>query len=359
LDLWNNHMRELAVLLFCFSVIFPYCKLALCLMSWLLPLPPESRGRLLCVLNTLGKWSFVDAYVLMTLMGLGSLDTQMHGGIGVAVFIDPRPAFVSFLVATVISLIVGEVILHCHELNLGEHKKPNTSGRAPSLLIHLVGFAFILFVVSSYLEICSFEIEGIIGWFLNFLKGDQNGNKFGFSLLNLGARLWNVTSDAHQIEAVFMQAIYFLSAFAMNASFLLAALSFASVVMPKRIAGHIQEMLPVLHSWSAADVFAVGVILTVQETKHGSFVYTPPWLKTQVKETLRPRIQMPGASNDIIQIVPRLEAGAWLLVLTAIIYALAGHHFLRLIRNKDLGGSEQLLSDEEDDASEDDEEYHN
>jgi len=357
LDLWNNDMPQLATLLFCFSVIFPYCKLTLCMISWLLPLPPGFRGKLLCVLNTLGKWSFIDAYVLMTLMGLGSLDTKMHGGIGVAIFIDPRPSFVSFLVATVISLILGEVIGHCHELNLGEeHKIPNASGQAPRLLIHLLGFAFVLFFVSSCLEICSFEVQGITGWFLNFLQKDASGNKFSFSMLNLGTKLWNVTSDAHRIEAVFMQILYFLTAFAMNASFLLSALSFASIVMPRRAAGHIQEILPMVHSWSAADVFAVGVILTVQETKRGSFVYTPPWLKTKVRERLRPRIQMPGASNDIIQIVPRLEVGAWLLVLAVIICALVGYHFLRLIRYKDLESSQQLLTDEEDDASEDNEE---
>merc|ERR1712032_1525705 len=194
---------------------------------------------------------------------------------------------------------------------------------------------------------------GIIGWFLNFLQGDTSGNKFGFSLLNLGIRLWNVTSDAHRIEAVFMQVIYFASAFAMNASFLLAAVSFASIVLPRRIAGRIQEVLPIVHSWSAADVFAAGVILTIEETKHGSFVYTPPWLRTQVEETLRPRIDMPGASNEIIQIVPRLESGAWLLVLTAIIYALVGYHFLKILSSKGQVNSELLLSDEEDNASED------
>jgi len=319
-------------------------------------LPPGFRGKLLCVLNTLGRWSFIDAYVLMTLMGLGSLDTHMHGGIGVAVFIDPRPSFVSFLVATIISLILGEVIVHCHEASLGEHKKPNTSGQAPNLLIHLLGFTLVLFFVSSYVEICSFEIQGLVGWFLNFLQGDTSGNKFSFSLLNLGIKLWNVTSDEHRIEAVFMQIIYFLSVFAMNAFFLSAAVSFAGIVMPKRIAGRIQELLPIVHSWSAADVFAAGVILTLEETKHGSFVHTPAWLKKHVRETLRPRIQMPGASNDILQIVPRLEAGAWLLVLVVIIYALVGYHILRLIRNKDLGSSELLLSDEEDNADEDNEE---
>merc|ERR1712073_138909 len=48
----------------------------------------------------------------------------------------------------------------------------------------------------------------------------------------------------------------------MNACFLLAAVSFARFAMPKRIATRIQELVPVAHSWSATDVFAVGVIFT-------------------------------------------------------------------------------------------------
>jgi len=90
----------------------------------------------------------------------------------------------------------------------------------------------------------------------------------------------------------------------------------------------IRSFLPVIFACGAADVFAVGTILTVIETREGSFVPTPGWLREQVEQTLRPRIQMPGASNEIIQIVPRVESGAWVIALGSVLFAIGGHQFL-------------------------------
>jgi len=351
-DLWNAEMKELAVLLFSFSVVFPYLKLTLCLTTWFVPLPPYLRGKVLHVLNAMGKWSLLDAYVLMTLMGLGSLDTHMKGKIGLSVFIDPRPAFVSFLVATIISLVLGEVILGCHETNLEQPAPANRSGSAPNLIVHLLIFALVLLAVASCLDVCTFEVQGIVGWFLNYLHGDSGGNQFKFSLLSLGVKLSNVTSDAHQMVAFFMQVIYFMSTLVMNIAFILAAIVFAKVPLRRGAAEWAQMLLPVIFLWGAADVYAIGTILTIIETRHGSFVPTPGWLREEIQQTIRPRIMMPGASNEIIQIIPRVEVGAWFIFIGALIYGLAGCHLLRHIEGGEDEGGDKLTDDGGTSASE-------
>merc|ERR1719382_1238411 len=127
-------MKGLALLLFSFSVVFPYLKLTFCLVCWLLPMREDIRGRILWGLNALAKWSLLDAFVLMTLMGLGALEGRMHGGISVSVYIDPRPSFVSFLVATIFSFALGELILYCHEVNHEESVDESSSNRDRSLI---------------------------------------------------------------------------------------------------------------------------------------------------------------------------------------------------------------------------------
>jgi hypothetical protein len=255
---------------------------------------------------------------------------MQHGGISVSVFIDPRPSFVSFLVATILSFVLGEFILHCHEESFPEPEPPNTSGegiRTPGVVMVLLSLLFIM--IASNLDITSFEVQGLIGWFLNFLADDTNGNKFSFSLLGLGAKLWRVTSDTHRVEALMMQVIYFLSALAMNVVFAVGVCAYATFRVQGDLARRIRSILHVIFACSAADVFAFGVILTVIETRQGSFVPTPGWLRHQVEQIVRPRVDMPGASNDIIQIVPRVEIGAWLLAAGAFVFALGGYGFLQ------------------------------
>eukprot|EP01046_Picozoa_sp_COSAG06_P104965 COSAG06_NODE_51182_length_313_cov_30.794393_1_plen_68_part_01 len=50
------------------SGVWPYTKLILIYSSWLLPpamLRPKKRGQLLMTLDSLGKWSLIDLYVMM------------------------------------------------------------------------------------------------------------------------------------------------------------------------------------------------------------------------------------------------------------------------------------------------------
>lgn len=52
----------------CFSGLWPYTKLILMLLCWCLKehiLPPKRRETILVILDAAGKWSLVDAYVLV------------------------------------------------------------------------------------------------------------------------------------------------------------------------------------------------------------------------------------------------------------------------------------------------------
>jgi paraquat-inducible protein A len=63
LNLWHERYYFLALIIFFFSVIFPFAKLASLFVIWLVKLRDEQRRRLLYFLEILGKWSMLDVFV--------------------------------------------------------------------------------------------------------------------------------------------------------------------------------------------------------------------------------------------------------------------------------------------------------
>lgn len=85
-ELWASGAYGLFAIIAVFCVLFPLLKLALALYLWFLADPSALRGaRLLGLLDTLGKWSMLDVFVVaLTVVALNiSLvtDVQVHAGI--------------------------------------------------------------------------------------------------------------------------------------------------------------------------------------------------------------------------------------------------------------------------------------
>jgi paraquat-inducible protein A len=76
------------VIVFFFSIIFPFVKLAALSVIWYIRLPEERRAWILHWLGLLGKWSMLDVYVvaiLIVLVKLGPL-AKVEPRIGVYLF---------------------------------------------------------------------------------------------------------------------------------------------------------------------------------------------------------------------------------------------------------------------------------
>lgn len=67
--LWNAESYPLAILIAVTSIGWPYIKLALATYAWVSPyINPRRREFLIEVIDALGKWSFVDIFVLVEIM---------------------------------------------------------------------------------------------------------------------------------------------------------------------------------------------------------------------------------------------------------------------------------------------------
>lgn len=67
--LWEADSYALAILIAVTSIMWPYIKLILSLVSWVVPFKNiRRREHFLEVIDALGKWSFVDIFVLLIIM---------------------------------------------------------------------------------------------------------------------------------------------------------------------------------------------------------------------------------------------------------------------------------------------------
>eukprot|EP01114_Cavostelium_apophysatum_P012565 TRINITY_DN2842_c0_g1_i1.p1 TRINITY_DN2842_c0_g1~~TRINITY_DN2842_c0_g1_i1.p1 ORF type:complete len:1131 (+),score=314.29 TRINITY_DN2842_c0_g1_i1:215-3607(+) len=121
-DMWDAKVYYLASLIAAFSGFWPYSKLLMMLFCWYLPgrfLKPTRRETMLMVLDTLGKWSLIDAFVLI-LMAVAfrfhivyPLEDSEFSPV-IDVFVHADWGFYSFLLATMTSLVFTHLILGYH-----------------------------------------------------------------------------------------------------------------------------------------------------------------------------------------------------------------------------------------------------
>ena len=116
-EMWEAGVYYLAVLIAFFTGGWPYVKMAVMLLAWILPssvLSIEWRNWLLVWLDLLGKWSLVDSFVMMVMMVSFHISFDIMPGVVVRITVNPQWGFYAFLLATAASLAMGHYVLACH-----------------------------------------------------------------------------------------------------------------------------------------------------------------------------------------------------------------------------------------------------
>jgi paraquat-inducible protein A len=62
--LWREGDWGLAVIIFLFSIIFPFIKLVMLLIVWYKKFEEKARQRLIYFIGQIGKWSMLDVFVI-------------------------------------------------------------------------------------------------------------------------------------------------------------------------------------------------------------------------------------------------------------------------------------------------------
>lgn len=284
-EMYHAKVYTLMLLVLVFSGVWPYIKLIMMLVSWLLPeqyLSLKRRESLLIWLDALGKYSLVDSYVLvLTLVsfrfhidipGIGSIDS----------YVTPTFGFYLFMMSTVSSLVVGHAVTFLHRRSTDTHTIDDSQLECTKSPIksHLFRTSFgeyklthrfnILWSLLASATVCLigigvnmktfiFEFKGIAGVAL----GDKRTAEY--SVVSLGSHMPSSTENPSDFGIHLIQWTYYFFALFMPALSIIVMFVLYHLPMTLKGKQFIFTMAEICNAWSAIEVFLISVFASLLE----------------------------------------------------------------------------------------------
>jgi len=110
--MWEHKLYFVAGLILGFSIIFPFVKLLSLFAAWFMPWNTKSRVKFLHLIELLGKWSYMDIFVVVLLLALTSNQSFISSTIHIGVYF--------FVGAITLSMITSEIIIGLARRKLAE-----------------------------------------------------------------------------------------------------------------------------------------------------------------------------------------------------------------------------------------------
>lgn len=101
--MWQHKLYFISLLILGFSIIFPFVKLFSLIAVWFLPWKSKNRERYLHIIELLGKWSYMDIFVVILLLSLTSDQSNIASTVHIGVYF--------FIGAITLSMITSEIIM--------------------------------------------------------------------------------------------------------------------------------------------------------------------------------------------------------------------------------------------------------
>ncbi|CAK9071739.1 Parkin coregulated gene protein homolog (Hypertension-related protein 1-like protein) (PARK2 coregulated gene protein) [Durusdinium trenchii] len=304
--LWSGGAYLLAIMLGAFSIVWPYIKLfgvAVCWFAAPKRLSFERRGKVLRLLDQLGKWSLVElyfvAFVLVVLeVNLVAPDSGpyafLEGAYDLRIVIEPQLNLYTFTVALLLSLAISNVVLLFHERIEDDHlekqraveglssfdqirvslveyhfEKASKTGLTyhvamshfgSMVLLAILFLSVLLFIVAGFVPVLLISFVGLARQILG-IAGDDTQQEIS---------LFSFISDSFSVSdsgRLFFGFVFFMTVLVVPVIQMLGlvVLSRRRFTLPKAIRAF--EANAVLSSWSATEVFVLAVAVTVLEIK--------------------------------------------------------------------------------------------
>ena len=101
--MWEKKLYFIAALILGFSIVFPFIKLFSLFAVWFMPWKSKKREKYLNAIELLGKWSYMDIFVVILLLSLTSHQGMISSTI--------HPGVYFFIGAITLSMITSEIIM--------------------------------------------------------------------------------------------------------------------------------------------------------------------------------------------------------------------------------------------------------
>ena len=303
--MWTAGVYPLSILIAVLSGGWPYLKLILMFVSWVLPskiLPVPWREWLLMLLDAWGKWSLVDAFIMILMMVAFRLHiVQPHAtGEPYAAFdliVDPLWGVQSFIIATIMSLVTTHIVLSFHRFaskrrttmthyeyegqkhTLANHifihrdEKHNKLIKVHMPYVTQVFVAIILAVglimvcFGASLHTFQFEFKGLLGEVLTFIG---ESTVVEYSALTLGAKFPYSARFPDSFQIRWIQVFFYIFVFVVPVTHIVIMIVLWVTPLTFKMQRDFFFAVEVLNAWSAAEVFIIAIIASVLEVRQFS-----------------------------------------------------------------------------------------
>ena len=359
-DMWLAGSEVLSTVVAVFSGVWPYLKLVLMLISFMLPtsiLSHKRREKILLILDATGKFSILDSYVMIMMMVAFhfhvevplSDQSQAKEGSIVDIFCLAAYGFITLIIGTLISLFLSHVITHLHR-HLDEHPDQNKGEKAENyksimsfaknkcisdtpFRIFISSMIFVtlgLVIIGSVTKCFSFYFHGLAGYALNLLDYPDHRD---FSIIKLGLDVRDVYENPDAPEIIFTQFIYFFTILAIPITFLVILIILWFVPMSRRAQKFLYSIAEILNAWSCIDVFVIALLAGVlQIAQFAKFMVgdkcdsIDPIIHNYFSKTL-------NGHDSCFEVQTYLLEGSWLFFAAAITFFIASFVILKVCRN--------------------------
>lgn len=245
--MWQHKLYAVSLLILCFSIIFPFVKLVSLFLVWFVPWDAKRRETFIHIIELLGKWSFMDIFVVILLIALTSGQLFIHSKIHIGVYF--------FVGAISLSMFLSQIILNMVRTDEVEPNNTIPKKKHWMLVENLYfGWTVPILVIASAASL----IEAFQATFLQirqFLLASHT-----YSIAEIGQVLQTNQQWVLLIVLTFTLAVIPL---------LRLAVLFVGWLIPMTTSYHIKlkRIIEGLSRWSMLDVFGLALFLVVTEGK--------------------------------------------------------------------------------------------
>jgi len=318
-DMWNSGAWPLSILIVFASCFWPVLKNLLLVAIWFMPKTFLSHGKrmyFLIQLDVLGKWSFLDVYIIVILVAALRFSLILADApllqvlpiptslLIIDVIVTPGIGIVMLCVAAFMSLIVNHVIIwelqkaqwadkrlykqidgeaddmltpkagirlaiseYVFSTTTPSGQRDRYGPKAKNSVILLVGFACVWLIVGYFVPYVTLVYNGVTGVLLSFFI--QGGRKRSYSLISIGTALLGGSTGTPYSNALFLffAVLYFITVIV--SPLLQMALHLFLWLRPLSLkdAHTVLFFAKVAAYWASLEVFCVGIVATTIEIK--------------------------------------------------------------------------------------------
>jgi len=279
-------------------------------------LPVANRDTMLKVMDALGKWCLVDCFFMIIFGAAFYIQLSVGEKILVGITVEEHWGFYSYILAAIISLVLGHAVIACHRRVVNMDKREllyggvdldkltiPTNSQVESVCGHTFTvstkslpeqyrpegfdeknvlwaenktdlkmtffgclFVFLYLICTCVCVFCgisfmtvAFDFQGLVGYLL------KSASYVEYSFITLGLGFPDSTGYPNSFATRWLQVCFFLFGLGMPAAVLISSMVLWFVPMSRSAQMKMLVITEIFNAWTALDVFCVSIITGLLE----------------------------------------------------------------------------------------------